>query len=103
MIWLGTFEIFQGVQNSIDKKPYIFVNFQGVGSGPSVPPLDPCMCHIILEIGLEFAKKHLCTVSVFDENKENNHLIKILFTNQLFLTFFPAIHDFYHLLTHLLT
>ena len=38
--------IFQGIGNSIDKKPYIFVIFQeggGGGSHPPVPPLDPHM------------------------------------------------------------
>ena len=28
--WLGSFVIFQGIQTSIAKKPYIFVIFQGV-------------------------------------------------------------------------
>ena len=44
--WLGSFVIFQGIGNSIAKKPYNFVIFQGGGvSGPPPPPrsLDPCM------------------------------------------------------------
>ena len=43
--WLGTFVIFQGIQTSIAKKPYIFVFFQGGGgSRPPAPPLwiRPC-------------------------------------------------------------
>ena len=43
--WLGSFVIFQGIQTSIAKKPYIFVIFQGGGggggSGPLVPPSGP--------------------------------------------------------------
>ena len=35
--------IFQGIRTSIAKKPCIFVIFQGEGSGPPVPPLDPLM------------------------------------------------------------
>ena len=41
--------IFQGIQTSIAKKPYIFVIFQGGGGGggggqdPLSPPLDPHM------------------------------------------------------------
>ena len=37
--WLGSLVIFQGIQTSIARKPYIFVVFQGV-SGPPVPPLE---------------------------------------------------------------
>ena len=37
---VGSFEIFQGIQTSIAKKPYIFVIFQG-GSEPPVPPPPP--------------------------------------------------------------
>ena len=37
--WLGSLVIFQGIQTSIARKPYIFVVFQG-GSGPPVPPLE---------------------------------------------------------------
>ena len=34
---------FQGIRSSLAKKFYIFVIFQGGGSGPPNPPLDPCM------------------------------------------------------------
>ena len=34
--------VLQGIRTSINKKPYIFVIFQG-GSRPPVPPLDPGM------------------------------------------------------------
>ena len=41
--------IFQGIQTSIAKKPYIFVIFQGGRGGggpdPLVPPLDPHMLY----------------------------------------------------------
>ena len=40
---LGSCVILQGIRNSIVQKPYIFVIFQGGGSGPPVPPLDPHM------------------------------------------------------------
>ena len=35
--WLCSFVIFQGIQTSIAKKPYIFVIFQVEGSGPPAP------------------------------------------------------------------
>ena len=39
--WHGSFVIFQGVRTSIAKKPYIFCDFSGGGSGPPpLPPLD---------------------------------------------------------------
>ena len=41
--WLGSFKVLQGIQTSIAKKSYIFVIFQGGGSGPPFPPLDPHM------------------------------------------------------------
>ena len=44
--WLGSFVIFQGNPTSIAKEPYIFLIFQGRGSGPPAlppPPLDPHM------------------------------------------------------------
>ena len=34
---------FSGIRTSIAKKPYDFVIFQGGGSRPIVPPLDPPM------------------------------------------------------------
>ena len=40
--------IFQGTQTSIAKKPYNFVNFQGGGSDPLSPPLDPGMVNVYL-------------------------------------------------------
>ena len=42
---LGNFVVLQGIRTSVAtcKKPYIFVIFQGRGSGPPVPPLDPRM------------------------------------------------------------
>ena len=43
--WLGSFMIFQGIQTSIAKKPYIFVIFQGVGgTDPLSPLLWICAC-----------------------------------------------------------
>ena len=36
--WLGNLVIFQRIRNSIARKPYSFVIFQGEGSGPHVPP-----------------------------------------------------------------
>ena len=36
--YMFSFEIFYGIWTSIDKKNYIFVIFQGGGSGPPVPP-----------------------------------------------------------------
>ena len=39
-----TIQIFQGILTSIAQEPYIFVIFQGGGSGPvPPPPLDPHM------------------------------------------------------------
>ena len=38
--------IFQGIRTSIAKKPFIFVIFQGGGSGPPVPPLEPHMVNM---------------------------------------------------------
>ena len=34
--WLGSIVVFKGIQTSIAKEPYIFVIFQGGGSGPPV-------------------------------------------------------------------
>ena len=55
--WLGNFVIFQGIQTSIAKKPYILVNFQGGVEGlDPVPPLDPsmicqeCICIYAIDI-----------------------------------------------------
>ena len=39
--WLGSFVIFQGIQSSIAKKPFIFVIFQGGGGGGGLDPLSP--------------------------------------------------------------
>ena len=54
---LGSFVIFQGIQTSIAKKPFISVIFQGVGGLDhlSPPPLDPHMNTIdsLYEIHLE--------------------------------------------------
>ena len=42
--WLGSFVVLQGIQTSIDKRPYIFVIFQGGGGVRThYPPLDPHM------------------------------------------------------------
>ena len=41
--WLSNFVIFQDIQISIAKKPYIFVIFQGGGVLTPCPPLDPHM------------------------------------------------------------
>ena len=41
--WLGSFVVLQGIQTNIAKRPYIFVIFQGGGSGPPIPPLDSHM------------------------------------------------------------
>ena len=38
---LVAFVIFQGIQTSIAKKPYIFVIFQGLGGGVPTPPIPP--------------------------------------------------------------
>ena len=35
-----SFVICKGIRTSIAKKPYMFVIFQGVGSGPPVSPLS---------------------------------------------------------------
>ena len=39
--FLGSFVIFQGIMNSIAKKPYIFVIFQGRSRPPPPPPPPP--------------------------------------------------------------
>ena len=50
--WLGSFVIFQRIQTSIAKKPYIFVIFQGWGGG-SRPPVSPSgSAHVIT--GVQF-------------------------------------------------
>ena len=38
LLFMFSFEIFYGIWTSIEKKNYIFVIFQGGGSGPPVPP-----------------------------------------------------------------
>ena len=47
--WICSFVIFKGIRNSIAKKPYIFVIYQGGGGGPNPlsPPLDPPMLLVI--------------------------------------------------------
>ena len=39
---------FQRILTSIAKKPYILCDISREGSGPAVPPLDPCMPKQIL-------------------------------------------------------
>ena len=47
--WLGSFVVFKGTWTSIAKKRYIFVIFQGGGSGPPVPPCGSA--HVIEPFG----------------------------------------------------
>ena len=52
--WLGSFVSFRGYRPILLGNPYIFVIFQGEGSGLPVPPLDPHM-NAVLSVPSSFA------------------------------------------------